>query len=126
HFYLEVQAHNTLKQKELNKKILKLSKSEGIKIIAGVDSHIIDNSQIEERDDFLRSNGVVYEDEEGWDLDFPDYETLFSRFQKQGILSDEEIEIALENTKDVLKFEDIILDKTMKIPTLYPKLNQEE
>ena len=111
HFYLEVQAHNTLKQKELNKKILKLSKSEGIKIIAGVDSHIIDNSQIEERDDFLRSNGVVYEDEEGWDLDFPDYETLFSRFQKQGILSDEEIEIALENTKDVLKFEDIILDK---------------
>ena len=65
HFYLEVQAHNTLKQKELNKKILKLSKSEGIKIIAGVDSHIIDNSQIEERDDFLRSNGVVYEDEEG-------------------------------------------------------------
>src|SRR5699024_11154161 len=88
--------------------------------------HIIDNSQIEERDDFLRSNGVVYEDEEGWDLDFPDYETLFSRFQKQGILSDEEIEIALENTKDVLKFEDIILDKTMKIPTLYPKLNQEE
>lgn len=126
HFYLEVQAHHTDKQREINKHILELSNKYNIPIIAGVDSHIIDDSQSEERDDYLKSEGVVHEDEKGWFLDFPDYDTLYNRFKEQGILSDEEIVIALENSNKTLEFEDIVLSKGIKMPTIYPNLSQEQ
>jgi DNA polymerase III alpha subunit len=126
HFYLEVQAHHTEIQKGINRHIIELSKKHNIPIIAGVDSHVISNKQLEEREDFLKSNAIHHEGEEGWFLDFPDYETLFDRFKQQGVLSDFEIEIALENTNKTLEFEDIILNKDMKIPTLYPDLLQKE
>lgn len=126
HFYLEVQSHHTEKQIKVNENILKISNEHNIPIIAGVDSHIISENQSEDRDDFLKSNGVIYEDEEGWFIDFPNYETLFKRFKDQGVLSDDQIEVALENTNEILNFEDIILDKSMKIPNLYPELSQEE
>lgn len=126
YFYLEVQAHHTDKQKKLNKKIIELSNKYNIPIIAGVDSHYIYPEQEDERNDFLRSEGLVYEDENGWFMDFPDYDTLFKRFQGQGILSNEDIETALENTNKVLEFEDIKLDKSMKVPTLYPNLTQSQ
>lgn len=126
HFYLEVQAHHTKKQKDLNKRIIKLSEENNIPIVAGVDSHYIYPEQDDERNDFLRSEGIIYEDEDGWFMDFPDYDTLFKRFQEQGILTDDQIKIALENTNEVLNFEDIVLDRTMKVPTLYPNLTQED
>ncbi len=126
HFYLEVQAHHTEKQKEVNKHILNLSKENNIPIIAGVDSHVIHNDQLKERDDYLKSENVIYEEEEGWFLDFPDYDTLFARFQDQDILSDREIKIALENTNKTLEFEEIVLNKDIKMPTLYPELSQTE
>ncbi|MGL5713496.1 MAG: PHP domain-containing protein [Paraclostridium sp.] len=126
YFYLEVQSHNTEKQINLNKRIINISKKYNIPIIAGVDSHYIYPNQEEERNDFLRSEGLVYEDEYGWHMDYPDYNTLFSRFKEQEVLTDDEIEISLENTNEILKFEDIILDKTMKIPTLYENYTQEE
>jgi DNA polymerase III alpha subunit len=126
HFYLEVQCHHTDKQKILNKRIIELSNKHNIPIIAGVDSHIIYEKQMEDRDDLLRSKKMKYEDEEGWFLDYPDYNTFYDRFQKQDILTDEQIQTAIDNTNEILKFEDIILDKSMKVPTLYKHLTQEE
>lgn len=125
-FYLEVQAHHTEAQKEWNRYLLDLSYEYDIPIIAGVDSHMIDNSQTLERDDYLKSYKISYEEEDGWFLDFPDYDTLFKRFQEQGVLTDEEIEVALDNTNIVLTFDDIILDKSIKLPNIYPNLTQEE
>lgn len=126
HFYLEVQAHHVDKQRERNKHLLELSYKYNIPIIAGVDSHMIYESQAIERDDFLKSNNIFYEDEQGFFMDFPDGDTLFKRFQEQGVLSDKEIEIAMNNTNKVLEFEDIILDKSMKLPNIYKDLSQEE
>lgn len=125
-FYLEVQPHNTEKQKERNKYLLELSRKHGIPIICGCDSHMIYESQAIERDDYLKSYKISYEDEFGWYLDYPDYDTLFKRFQEQGILSDKEIEIALDNTNKILEFEDIILDKSIKLPNVYPNMTQDE
>lgn len=126
YFYLEVQPHHVERQREWNKHLLELSYKHNIPIIAGVDSHMIYETQAIERDDFLKSNNIHYEEEEGFFMDYPDYDTLFKRFQEQGVLSDKEIEIALENTNEVLKFEDIILDKSMKLPNIYKNLTQEE
>lgn len=116
-FYLEVQSHNTDRQKQINKHIIELHNKYNIPIISATDSHIIDNSQWEDREDLLKSNKIRYEDEEGWFMDCPTYDVLVERFKNQGILTEEEINIAIENTNKILDFEDIILDRSLKVPT---------
>ena len=59
---LEIQNHNTKKQIELNKRILELSKKYGIEMIAGLDSHYIDEGQAIEREYVLEAKGVSYEE----------------------------------------------------------------
>lgn len=126
HFYLEVQAHHTPQQRDLNKRILELSNKYNIPLIAGTDSHVIDNSQLADRDDLLKSSNIRYEDEDGWFMDFPDYDTLYKRFIEQGILNEKQISLAIDNTNVIFDFEDIILDRNLKLPTLYPTLSQNE
>ena len=125
-FLLEVQNHNTSKQMEINKHILELSEEYQIKIIAGMDSHYINSSDKIRRDKILAYKGIVYEDEEGWFLDYPSYDIAFQRFQTQGILTDDQITEALNNTNCIENFEDIVLDTKIKLPTMYPKMSQTE
>lgn len=65
-FYLEIQYHNTEKQIELNEKILKIHNQYKIPLILGMDSHYIYEEQASDRDAFLKSRGLFYEEEDGW------------------------------------------------------------
>ena len=123
--FLEVQYHNTESQKELNKKILELYRLHNIDIIMGCDSHYIYENDNIERDNYLEARGIRYEDEEGWYLDYPSYEQAVERFKIQGVLSDDEIREAMNNTNITLTFDDITFDKDIKLPTLYPDKTQE-
>jgi len=129
-FFLEVQPHNVDKQKLINKEVLRLSKKHNIKIIAGMDSHMIYPEQAKERDDYLLSRGITYPDEDNWYLDFPSYQEAINRFKIQGILSKHETYLALENTnifESVEEYNSVIFNDTkIKLPTLYPDLSQEE
>lgn len=125
-FYLEIQCHNTPKQITWNKHILELHKIHNIPLIAGTDTHILTETHIADRDDLLKSAKISYDDEEGWFIDYPDYDTFVQRFEEQNIFTTEQIIAAIENTNLILDFEDIILDRTMKLPTLYPDLTQDE
>lgn len=127
-FYLEVQANNTDKQKIINKHIMELHYKYEIPIISATDSHYINPSQHEDREDLLKSNKISYPEEEGWYLDLPDLDTLIERFVEQGVLTLDEIYEAIENTNKILDFEDIILDRSLKVPTpkKYAHLTQEE
>src|SRR5699024_1874151 len=89
-----------------------------VSIIAGCDSHVIFESQMKDRDDLLESAHITYEDEDGWFMDFPTYDVLFSRFQQQGVLSDEQIKQAIDNTNVLMDFEDIVLDRSLKVPVI--------
>lgn len=126
HMLLEVQNHNEPNQIAVNKTCLALSKKFGLELIAANDSHYIYPEQAKERLDFLRGKGLTYGDEDGYILDFPDYDTLFARFQKQGVLSDEQIEKAIANTLIFRECEDIVIDKSIKMPTVYPNLTADE
>lgn len=126
HMLLEVQNHNEPNQIAVNKTCLALSKKFGLELIAANDSHYIYPEQAKERLDFLRGKGLTYGDEDGYILDFPDYDTLFARFQKQGVLSDEQIEKAIANTLIFRECEDIEIDKNIKMPTVYPNLTSDE
>lgn len=125
-FMLEVQYHDTAKQKAINAHILELYRKYGIPLIAGMDSHYIYPEEAELRKMRLEANHILYEDEEGWFMDYPSDQVAYDRFLAQGVLSPALIREALENTNVFLDFEDITFDKSKKLPTLYPSLSQEE
>ena len=103
-FYLEVQYHNTDKQKEWNKHLLELSTKHKIPIIAGMDSHYIYPKDSQLRDYILEAKGVHYEEEDSWYMDYPDNETVIQRFTEQGILTREQIDEAMQNTNITTEF----------------------
>ena len=118
HFYLEVQAHDTPEQKELNRHIIQMSEELNVPIIAGCDSHVITESQMLDRDELLKSGNIHYEDEDGWYMDYPTYDVLFERFKQQGVLTDDQIKAAINNTNVLFEFEDIKLDRSLKVPVI--------
>lgn len=118
HFYLEVQAHDTPEQKELNRHIVQISEELNVPIIAGCDSHVITESQMLDRDELLKSGNIHYEDEDGWYMDYPTYDVLFERFKQQGVLTDDQIKAAINNTNVLFEFEDIKLDRSLKVPVI--------
>ena len=125
-FMLEVQYHNTDKQKELNRFLLKLYRAHRIPLIMGTDSHFIYPEDAALREHRLEANHIRYEDECGWYMDYPSGAEAFRRFQDQGVLSDAQISEAMENTNVFLSFEDVVFDKSKKLPTIYPHLTQEQ
>ena len=120
HFYLEVQPHDTDKQKDINRHIIELSNVYGIPIIAGCDSHYITANQAQDRDELLKSSDIHYEDEDGWYMDYPTYDELVARFNRQGVLSDGQIAAAIEATNFLFQYEPIKLDRSLKVPVIKP------
>lgn len=129
-FYLEIQYHNTSAQKELNKRILEISKKYGIDIIFGYDSHYIYETDSVERDNYIRTRRKGYkpdeDDEKGWFMDYPDEETVRNRLRVQGILSEEEIDRCIRNTDLILEFDDLYFDKKIKLPSSDLSMSQEQ
>lgn len=126
HFYLEVGYHLAEPQKEHNRKLIHLSKQYKVPLILGCDSHYIYPNQHEDREAFLLSKGISYEDEVGWFLDFPDIDTVLYRLIEQGVLNDSEIIEAIDNTHIVSAFGKVDFNKDPKVPTIFPNLTQEQ
>ena len=128
-FFLEVQYHGTDKQRELNRRILKIHEEQGIPLIMGCDSHYILPRDEQIRTDFLASKNMFYEDEAGWYLDYPDGDTAYLRFADQGVLTHEQILEAMENTNvfaQVEEYDDYIFSTKIKMPSIYPDETQEQ
>lgn len=129
-FMLEIQYHNTEKQKEWNKHLLKLSNKYGIELIVGLDSHYILEDDSAQRDIVLDAKGIHYNEEEGWFMDYPEDEIVLKRFLEQGIFTKDQIIKAMNNTNICLSFDDYddvpIFKKDIKLPTIYPNLSKDE
>lgn len=117
-FFLEVQAHVDYYQKEYNKKIIEAHRKYGIALIHANDSHYIHPSDAKNRDLFLKAKGIIYEEEGGFILDYPDSDEIFRRYERQGVLTREEAEEALLNTLIFDNAEGIHIDKEFKIPKI--------
>lgn len=126
-FFLEIQYHNTEKQKRLNERILSLAKKHNIQIICGLDSHYVKDENSVKRDQILKYKDISYPDEYGWYMDYPDTKTVICRLKEQGVLSDEEIMRSIMNTNVfVSECNEIVLDRTFKIPSVYKGKTYEE
>ena len=117
-FFLEVQAHVDAKQTEYNKKILNAHRKYNVPLIHANDSHYIYPKDAKNRDLFLKAKGIVYEEEGGFVLDYPDSDEIYKRYAQQGVLTKDEVTEALSNTLVFDNAEGIHLDKEFKIPKI--------
>jgi len=125
-FYLEIQYHNTEKQREINKRIIDLSRKYGIDIIFGYDSHYIYQEDAKERNNYIEGRGINYDDDEkGWFMDYPTDDVVYERLKRQAVLNEEEIHRCMRNTDQLLEFDDLYFNKDIKLPTLYKDKTQE-
>ena len=117
--FLEVQSHPVEKQIQYNELMKKKSIEYGIKLIGACDSHMIYEKDTNLRNYLLHSKKIIYEDEDGWVCDYPDYDTLKQRFLNQGIWEEVEVDNLLDNTLLLTKTDDIVIDTKMKVPTIF-------
>lgn len=124
--FLEVQNHEIEAQKDINRKAIDLANRLGLKLICANDSHYIYPYEREERVELLKGKNINYGDEDIFILDYPDYETMVERFQKQGVLTDTQIEQGMETTLLLDSCEDIRLSRKIKMPTIYKGKSDKE
>lgn len=118
--YLEIQHHNCKDQAEYNKLLYMLSQKTGVPLIAGTDTHCLNDEHVEGRKILQKSKNVFFADEDEWDLTFKTYDQLVDAYKKQNALPEDVYLQAIENTNvmaDMIKpFE---LDYSHKYPKLY-------
>ena len=117
-FYLEVQSHIDGDQAAYNKKIMEVHRKYNIPIIHANDSHYINPDDAKYRDLFLKAKGIIYEEEGGFCLDYPTSDEIYERYKLQGVLTEEEVTEALQNTLIFDNAEGITIDKEFKIPKI--------
>lgn len=118
-FFLEVQSHNIREQREMNKRVLQLSKELKIPIIHANDSHYIYQNDSKYREIFQKAKGSKFTYEEEMVLDYPSEDTIYERYDRQGILTRQQVNESLQNTMIFDECETItLINKDIKLPPI--------
>ena len=118
-FFFEYQANLTEQQKEVNRRILELSRKHNIQTIVGMDTHYLSDDDRKRRDTILANRNISYPEESGWFMDYPTGKRLLDRLMSQGVLPNDEIVYAMMNTNVFINgCEDLEYDTEFKIPVL--------
>lgn len=126
-FFLEIQYHNTQKQKDLNKRIIDIAQRYDLPLICGLDSHWVLEENRLKRDYMQKDKEIEFNpDEDGWYMDYPNTQTVIQRLEEQGVLTEEQILESILNTNVfVNECEEIVFDRHFKIPNIYKDLDYE-
>lgn len=120
HCFLEVQHHLDLDQMQHNKELAQLARRYKINLIAGTDTHAIDDFNAQCRIMMQRERGIHFDNEDNFDVTFKDLDQLVSAYKKQGSLSELEYMAAIDNTNLVADMvEPITFDKHIKYPQIF-------
>lgn len=123
--FLEIQHHNCKEQIEYNQLLYKLHKTTGIPLIAGTDTHALNEIHMDGRAMLQKAKGVHFSNEDAWDLTFKSIEQLIAAYKLQNSLPMEIVYEAINNTNIMADMiEEFTLDYSPKYPKLYP--NSEE
>ena len=126
HFFLEVQDHNMNLQKEVNQKMIELGKEMRIPLIHANDSHYIYKGDSKYRDIFLKGKDMFYDNEDEMILDYPDENSIYERYEKQGVLTRAQVRESLDSTMIFDECEKITLINTdIKLPEISQTPNQD-
>lgn len=117
--FLEVQPHNVPDQVQYNRELWALSHKHNIPLIAGTDTHSINQDYAEARKILLLAKKIQYTDEDTFDLTMKSYEELVQAFKDQNVLPKEIYFQAIENTNVMADMvEEFKLDKSHKYPSV--------
>lgn len=118
--FLELQAHNCQEQRDFNVHLVELSRRYNKPLIAGTDTHSLNQYYAECRKVLLKYKNKSYGDEDAYDLTYKTRSELEEAFARQGVLPPEIYNRAIDNT---LVMADMIepfeLDTSIKYPILY-------
>ena len=119
--YYEIQPHvNSEEQKEYNKQLFEWSKKYNKPLIAGTDTHSINQYKAECRSILQLAKGIEFANEDEFDLTYKSYEELVAMFKEQDALPKSVYLQAINNTNIMAdSCEEIILDKEFKYPKVY-------
>ena len=137
--FIELQCNTFTMQKTHNIKGLKIAEKYNLNIVAGVDSHYIDDETKESRKVLQRSKRHFKDESDfkdclqeenyeskAFDMKFKNREELEEGFRKQGILTEEQIQTAIDNTNLIEEMiEDFELDRNFKYPKLFKNSEEE-
>ncbi len=118
--FLEIQHHMDKEQKEYNQYLYTLSKSIGVPLIAGTDTHALNEEYLEGRSILQKAKNVFFAVEESWDLIFKSYDELVDAYEKQGSLPMDVVKEAIRNTNVLADMvEPFEIDRSYKYPHLW-------
>ena len=118
--FLEIQHHNVQAQKDYNIALWKLSQETGIPLIAGTDTHALNEEHLHGRSILQRAKNIHFDNEDGWDLSFKTYDELIDAYKKQGVLPIDEVKRAINNTNVMADMiEEFSMDRSYKYPHLW-------
>ena len=118
--FLEIQPHNDEEQKKYNIDLACLSSTYNKPLIAGTDSHSINDYKAKCRKILLKYKGQSYGNEDNFDLTFKNYNELVSAFETQDAIPSNLYLQAIENTNVLADMiEDYQIDTSIKYPILY-------
>lgn len=123
--YLEVQPHINQEQMDYNKFLLELSEKYGFKIVATNDVHNLTEEHNAIAKAVKESKGIVFDADDEFDTTFKSRDEMFSSFVSQGVLTECQIENALDNTVDVInQVESFEVDTSIRYPHIFRKDEQ--
>lgn len=119
--YYEIQPHiNSKEQKIYNKQLFEWSKKYNKPLIAGTDTHSINQYKAECRSVLQLAKGIEFANEDNFDLTYKSYDELVHMFEEQDALPKTVYLQAIENTNVMAdSCEEIVLDKEFKYPKVY-------
>lgn len=118
--FLEIGHHMEEKQIKYNHELLQTACYTGIPLIAGTDTHVLNEEHERGRAILQASKKIKFDGEEQWDLKFKTYEELVAAYRKQQSVPEEEYMRAIDNTNALADMvEPFTLDKGTKYPHIY-------
>ncbi len=118
--YLEIQHHNCKEQIKYNRKLYALHQKTGVPLIAGTDTHALNEIYADGRRVLQKAKDVFFKDEDNWDLVFKTYDGLVKSYDIQNSIPKEAYLEAINNTNVMAnQIEEFQLDYSPKYPKLY-------
>lgn len=118
--FLEIGHHKDEKQVVYNRYLAELSAETGIPLIAGTDTHVLNEEHEKGRSIMQQAKNIHFDGEDQWDLKFKTYEQLIDAYRGQHALPEGVYLQAIENTNLLADMvEEFQLDRGTKYPHIY-------
>jgi len=118
--WLEIQHHLVAEQAQYNQKLWDYSKRYGIPLIAGTDSHALNERHARGRVKLQQGKGVRFDNEADWNLRFMSYDELVNAYRAQNSLPEAVFLAAIDETNHFADMiEPFTVDRSIKYPNVF-------